>query len=287
VEYHSDLSGDPDQRIPTRVYTWGNGSNGKLGHGNTTTQHTPSEVKALKKFVTVQLVCGGSHTMTLSTEFVESTKSVKPMGIDDGGRETKGRSGGDLFDVPKKKADVFVVFSFGWNLYGQLGHGDNWDVLAPKQIVGLKGANIVKLAAGNRTSMAMSGTLSKTNMKRHIYAWGHGVHANVVKERIHASIQCTLIPRPIMGMQDSLAKDIIAGNNCSFVLATRGAFKVDEFDEDPAGLHPEAHKWHSGSARKVIAASVSVREKVLDALRLKGSKFHGNELVSVPDDCIC
>ncbi len=271
MQYQSDLPGDPDQRIPTRVYTWGNGSNGKLGHGNTTTQHTPSEVKALKNFVTVQLVCGGSHTMTLSTEFVEPTGS-KPI---------------TLINVPKKKADVFVVFSFGWNLYGQLGHGDNWDVLAPKQIVDLKGANIVKLAAGDRSSMAMSGTLSKTNLKRHIYAWGHGVHANVVKEPIHSSIQCTLIPRPVMGMQDSLAKDIIAGNNCGFVLATRGAFKVGEFDEDPAGLHPEAHKWHSGSARKVIAASISVREKVVDALRLKGSKFHGNELVSVPDDCLC
>lgn len=179
-----------------------------------------------------------------------------------------------------------MVFSFGWNLYGQLGHGDNWDVPLPKQIVDFKGANIEKIAAGDRSSAAMSGPLSKTNFKRHVYAWGHGAHPNILEEPIHASIQCTLVPRLVMGMQDSIAKDIVLGNNCGFLLTERGAFKAGQHVEDPSTLHPGAHKWMRGSVGKVIDASTSVQEKILEAIRLKSSKFHGHELVSVPDELV-
>ena len=284
VEYRSELPADPDDRIPTRVYTWGNGDNGRLGHGNVESLHAPKYIEALCKFVTVQLVCGGSHTMCLSTEFIEST-GLQPLKRS-GGSKKYGSKKPPSFSLPKKKPEIFVVFSFGWNLYGQLGHGDNWDVLLPKQIVDLKGANIEKIGAGDRSSTALSSPHSKANPKRHVYVWGHGVHPNVLEEPIHASIQCTLVPRLVMGMQDSIAKDLILGSNCGFLLTIRGAFKVGQFVEDPCTLHPGAHKWTRGSVRKIISTSTSVQEKVLEALRMKHSKFHGRELVSIPAEIV-
>ena len=87
-------------------------------------------------------------------------------------------------------------------------------------------------------------------------------------------------------MQDSIATDIFLGNNCSFILATRGAYRAGDFVEDPAALHPDSHKWTRGSVRKIINESDSTQEKVLEALRLKDSRLHGRELISVPDGIV-
>ncbi|KAG2311508.1 hypothetical protein Bca52824_023065 [Brassica carinata] len=47
------------------VYTWGKGSNGQLGHGDTEHRHMPTLVRALKGKQVKKVVCGSNYTATI------------------------------------------------------------------------------------------------------------------------------------------------------------------------------------------------------------------------------
>ncbi|XP_063216868.1 uncharacterized protein LOC134527844 isoform X2 [Bacillus rossius redtenbacheri] len=93
-QYHSlALTGDG------RVYSWGWGVHGQLGHGSVEDLHVPALVRALSGKVVVQ-VCGGyAHSLALTAD---------------------GR-----------------VFSFGSSMFGQLGHGCTGKSSVPVQVAAL------------------------------------------------------------------------------------------------------------------------------------------------------
>ncbi|XP_036149418.1 uncharacterized protein LOC105829672 isoform X2 [Monomorium pharaonis] len=79
-----------------RIFTWGWGVHGQLGHGNTDEKTTPSLVKALLGVVVCHISAGYAHTLALSV---------------DG-----------------------VVYAFGCNVLGQLGTGDNAKSSIPTKV---------------------------------------------------------------------------------------------------------------------------------------------------------
>lgn len=90
-QYHSvALSADG------RIFTWGWGIHGQLGHGNTDEKATPFLVKALLGAVVCYISAGYAHTLALSV---------------DG-----------------------VVYAFGCNVLGQLGTGDNVKSSIPMKV---------------------------------------------------------------------------------------------------------------------------------------------------------
>lgn len=50
---------------PTRVYTWGWGEHGQLGHGSVDDEVVPRVVSALNGVNVAQMACGGAHTMLI------------------------------------------------------------------------------------------------------------------------------------------------------------------------------------------------------------------------------
>lgn len=70
-----------------RVFTWGWGVHGQLGHGNTDEKTTPTLVTSLLGVVIRSISAGHAHTLLLSTEG--------------------------------------IVYAFGCNIFGQLGTGTN------------------------------------------------------------------------------------------------------------------------------------------------------------------
>lgn len=70
-----------------RVFTWGWGVHGQLGHGNTNEKNTPTLVTSLLGIIVRQISAGHAHTLVLTAD-------------------------GD-------------VYSFGSNVFGQLGNGTN------------------------------------------------------------------------------------------------------------------------------------------------------------------
>ena len=79
-----------------QIWTWGDGGDGRLGHGNTDDVFIPKAIKGFNNIV--QVSCGGSHTV--------------------------------MIDVTGQ------IWTFGWGIHGQLGHGDKEDVSIPKAIKG-------------------------------------------------------------------------------------------------------------------------------------------------------
>lgn len=80
------------------VLSWGNGENGRLGHGNTAILYSPKKINSLTSPIN-EIVCGHGHSICID------------------------RNG--------------FAFSFGRGSDGQLGHGDLKDMLIPKKIENL------------------------------------------------------------------------------------------------------------------------------------------------------
>ena len=85
--------------MPTiRVFSWGEGDDGKLGHCSRLSCDKPRLIEALKSKRVRDIACGSSHSAAIT-------------------------SSGELY-------------TWGCGEYGRLGHGDNVTQLRPKQVRG-------------------------------------------------------------------------------------------------------------------------------------------------------
>ncbi|XP_030752542.1 probable E3 ubiquitin-protein ligase HERC1 [Sitophilus oryzae] len=100
-----------------RLWTWGEGEYGRLGHGDNAGRHIPTMVTDLVDIG--QVSCGSSHTLAVSRD---GTK----------------------------------VWSFGSGDNGKLGHGEIAKVYKPKLIEALQGLIIQKVCAGTSFSVALT-----------------------------------------------------------------------------------------------------------------------------------
>ena len=96
-----------------KIFTWGRGLFGQLGHGNNEICKVPTQIVSLDSVKVEVVACGWQHTMCLTS--------------------------------------AGKVFSWGYGEDGQLGHGDCRDYLAPKEIAGLDG-NVSMIACGHSHS---------------------------------------------------------------------------------------------------------------------------------------
>lgn len=94
------------------LFTWGNGSNGQLGHGDCTSRHVPTRIKYFQgtDINIIQVACGACHMAALS-------------------------SNGELF-------------TWGYGGYGRLGHGDEQSHRTPKRVNALADDFIVEVVCG-------------------------------------------------------------------------------------------------------------------------------------------
>jgi len=101
-----------------KLFTWGGGEHGQLGHGNKENCQRPTMVKLLFEVKLKQVTCGWSHTVVLT---------------DDG-----------------------EVWSFGNGDHGKLGHGDVDKVTLPKRVEGLVGKKVCRVASYNEHTAALA-----------------------------------------------------------------------------------------------------------------------------------
>ena len=178
-----------------RIFTWGNNANGQLGNGTTgtaTNKSAPVEITAsfnLNAGETIaQMSLGGNHTLVLSSndriftwgynlygQLGDGTLTVKntPLEITSSfnliGSETitQVSSGGNHSSAISSNGRVFT---WGYNLYGQLGDGSTIDKTTPVEITtgfNLIGSEtITQVALGNNHSIAISST-------GRIFTWGY------------------------------------------------------------------------------------------------------------------
>lgn len=101
-----------------KVFSFGEGESGKLGHGNCITLEKPKMIDALRNKRIRDIACGSSHSAAIT-------------------------SSGELY-------------TFGLGEYGRLGHGDNTTQLKPKLVQALVGQRVIQVACGSRDAQTLA-----------------------------------------------------------------------------------------------------------------------------------
>ncbi|BFZ01051.1 hypothetical protein BsWGS_04090 [Bradybaena similaris] len=102
-----------------KLFTFGNGDYGRLGHGSTANKKVPERVMALEAFQIGMVACGLNHTLCMS-------------------------------------ADGGIVWAFGDGDYGKLGLGNSSPKSVPTKVDLLKDFLIKKIACGTQFSVALT-----------------------------------------------------------------------------------------------------------------------------------
>jgi len=175
-----------------RVWSWGNGGFGQLGHNDVQNQLVPKLLEALVNVgMIVHVAASGGHTMAVTHEgelWAWGWGDDGQLGIDshDNCNIPMHVGGADIFqDSPVQQAvcgDNFSMvvmqkgglFSWGAGQSGQLGHNNNQDLFRPKQILPqyFNHVSIVFAACGDYHAAAVT-------TQGAVYTWGgHGFERN-------------------------------------------------------------------------------------------------------------
>ncbi|ONK75455.1 uncharacterized protein A4U43_C03F17020 [Asparagus officinalis] len=160
---------DSDNFASGRLFTWGNGDKGQLGHGDRETRLVPACVSSLTEPNFCQVACGQDITIALTT-----CGRVYTMGSSFYGQRGNPEADAKLPTcVEGKLRDNFVeeiacgsyhtavltsrteVYTWGKGANGQLGHGDTDDRNKPTHVEALKGKHVKKIVCGPNFTAAI------------------------------------------------------------------------------------------------------------------------------------
>lgn len=168
-----------------RVYSWGIGKNGQLGHGDEDLDDLdqPREIAALTKEFIVKISTGIYFTIALTST---------------------GR-----------------VYSWGKSNYGQLGHAIEDYCGDPQQIDDLDQVFVLDIAAGDAHVLALGDVMTEMNgQERSLWTWGKNIEGcmGLSPETIPFAAQ----PTEIVTLRGHYIEKIAAGSDHSLVLTCSG-----------------------------------------------------------------
>ncbi|GBG59421.1 hypothetical protein CBR_g38446 [Chara braunii] len=146
-----------------RLYTWGDGDKGRLGHGNKEAKWVPTFVHALADHSIVQVACGHSLTVALTSMGQVHTfgSSVYgQLGVPNASGKlpalVEGKLKGQYVDFIACGAQHVAVvtnskgvYTWGKGANGRLGHGDVKDRDSPALVEALKDKHVTHVACGS------------------------------------------------------------------------------------------------------------------------------------------
>lgn len=203
-----------------QVWTFGPGSEGQLGHGNTKNQTLPKMIKAFKGMKIVQVSCGLMHTA-----FVTSNGEVFTCGYGFKARLGDGDGTDHCTLTPKMITclKVFIkqvscgtghtgfldskgkVWTVGAGNFGQLGHGDTENQLEPKMIDDFD-INIKQISCGGNHSAIL-------DFEGRAWTFGKGENGRLG----HGDDVDQLKPKMVVGIQ-GIKKVVCDKNHTSFIV---------------------------------------------------------------------
>ncbi|GAB2212088.1 hypothetical protein Droror1_Dr00025433, partial [Drosera rotundifolia] len=180
-EYHTcgvSLSGD--------LYTWGDGTSGRLGHGNEVSRWLPKRVNGPLDGIHVSCIsCGTWHTAVVT-------------------------SAGQLF-------------TFGDGTFGGLGHGDRKSGSVPREVESLKGLRTVRAACGAWHTAAVvevmvGNTGSTSSYTGRLFTWGDGDKGRLG----HGDRESKLVPTCVATVLEPNFRQVACGHSLTVALTTNG-----------------------------------------------------------------
>ena len=171
-----------------RVWSWGRGEYGQLGHGDQENRETPGLVKALGETVR-SIGCGWGHSMVI-------TKAGEVLTWGFGGKGQLGHGDTLRHLIPKKVEGITGAelmacgyyhnivstkqndtYTWGKSDRGQLGHGDTLTVLTPRAVESLCGDSVIYLDCGDYNSAVATASGS-------VFLWGRGQEGQLGSESL-------------------------------------------------------------------------------------------------------
>lgn len=224
-----------------RLYSFGDGQYGKLGHGDDEGARVPRLVTSLTDVRIVSISAGQQHSLVLSDDGVvysfgsgfagklghgtqQATRAPTRIAALDGTR-VAAVAAGVLHSLVCTRDDGRLL-SFGYGGQGQLGHGVRGDELLPKVVEALRGTRIVGLAGGEHHSLVTDDTGG-------CYSFGAGqARFNHGSEWLggwlgHGSLEEELAPRRIDTLRHARVARVAAGSRHSVFLIDGGHVYVD------------------------------------------------------------
>ena len=268
-----------------KVYTWGYGASGALGHGDKASASSPKVVKALMHVHVAYIECGGYHNAALSKEgevYVWGRADVNQLALDEGkvGRDDVGllalepvlldelRSlGVKVRALACGEAHTLLLDSegsllaFGWNDDGQLGLGDgasNGKVLKNVDFVeGVKG-KIGKIAAGAIFSACLT-------EEGQVWVWGNGEQGQL---GLGPGVKSSRVPVLVEFSGEDKVLDLVCGENSVICFCSSG--KVWAWGQGTAGFFNDSLLYPFGTdiicfAPRALASLKSVQEYMMSS----------------------
>ncbi|KAG1662456.1 E3 ubiquitin-protein ligase HERC2 [Nymphon striatum] len=203
--------------VEGEVYSWGEGDDGKLGHGNRNSLDSPKRIDSLRGKEIIDIACGGAH----------SACTTRAGELYTWGKGRYGRLGhGDSDDQPQPKfVEAFIgyrvidvacgsgdaqtlcitandcVWSWGDGDYGKLGRGGSDGCKIPMKVDGLCGVGVCKVECGSQFSVALTSSGS-------VYTWGKGDYHRLG----HGSDEHVRQPKIVNGLHNKKVISIATGS---------------------------------------------------------------------------
>jgi alpha-tubulin suppressor-like RCC1 family protein len=215
-----------------QCYSWGDGSLGRLGHGDTTSVPMPRLISTLKSQKVVSAAAGEEHSAATTSEGLlytwgsgsfgklghgEPTDESTPrkVALDQlvgGARQVEKVGCGFAHTIAICSSYDVLVWGSGFK--GKLGLGDDQNRLTPTPIPALKRKHIRDIACGSFHTIAVTETGD-------VFSWGIGERGQLG----HGDLENHKTPWPILGLQGHEIGAIAAGEAHSLA-ASRDGKKV-------------------------------------------------------------
>ena len=222
------------------VFSWGEESGGRLGHGVDCDVSQPQLVEALASVNTEFVACGEYHScaVTLSGDLYTWGDGTHNFGLLGHGNDISHwmpkRVNGPLEGIRVSSiacgpwhttlvTSAGQLFTFGDGTFGVLGHNDKKSSSSPREVESLKGLKTVKAACGVWHTAAvvevMVGYSSASSCSSgKLFTWGDGDQGRLG----HGDKEQRLVPTCVAALVDHNFRQVACGNSLTVALTTSG-----------------------------------------------------------------
>lgn len=245
-----------------KVYTWGSGEYGMLGHGNKSAINAPKMVMSLAKISVLDVSCGGFHTAFIaadSCDFIlhrisssalnedlvlcsgqlytcgqskagqlglspvgHSTASPRQVQLHAGYEPCKVACGFHHTLVIAVRNKASCLFSFGWGEMGRLGQGDEEPRQVPVLVPLPAEHQPIEVCAGEQHSLSCGAEGS-------CYSWGSNLHGQL---GIGSQPEFAPLPSKVLLPEAMLLRRISVGGHHSAAITVCGRLLTWGWGED-------------------------------------------------------
>lgn len=223
------------------IFSWGEGTGGKLGHGLEKDTHQPKFISSVRGMNFKSLACGEFHTCSVTQSgdlytWGDGTRNVDLLGH---GSESS-------CWIPKRVTGVLQgmhvsyvacgpwhtavvassgqLFTFGDGCFGALGHGDRTSSSVPRVVESLSEVRVMKVACGFwHTAAVVEVTNEASDAELYsscgqLFTWGDGEKGQLG----HGDNAEKLLPECVTSLADEKICQVACGHSLTVSLTSNG-----------------------------------------------------------------